>query len=95
MFYDDLYKPVKNLFGGYSDTTKFTVRTRPNVDLKLEANAERKGDRSIDASLKWTQSLRRNGIGYNVGGKLDVNGTVDVNATAIGVAKGLDVCCTE
>jgi hypothetical protein len=92
MFYDELYKPVKNVLNtGYGSTTKFTVRTRPNADLKLEANAERNDKNAIDASLKWTQGFRNRGIGYTVGGKLDVNGTVDVNVNANGVAKGLDL----
>jgi len=92
MFYDELYKPVKNILTtGYGSTTKFGVKTRPNVDLRLEANAERKEDQSIDASLGWTQTFANRGILYSVGGKLDVNGTVDLNANATGVAKGVDV----
>lgn len=92
LLYSDLYKPVKNVLdAGYNSTTKFTVRTRPNSDLKLEATAERKDNSAIDASLKWTQSLNRKGVGYTLGGKLDVEGTVDINANANGVAKGLDL----
>jgi predicted component of type VI protein secretion system len=96
MFYDELYKPVKNvLTTGYGSTTKFTVRTKPNTDLKLEVTAERKNNAAIDAALKWTQTFRNKGIGYTVGGKLDVEGTVDINASANGVAKGLDVSIIE
>jgi len=92
LFYGDLYKPVKNVLdAGYSNTTKFTVRTKPNTDLKLEVNAERKNNSAIDASLKWTQTIRNRGILFNVGGKLDAEGTVDINTGAIGVAKGLDL----
>jgi len=92
LFYDELYKPVKNVLStGYGNTTKFTVRTKPNADLKLEFNGERKTNSAIDAGLKWTQSFRNKGILYNVGGKLDVEGTVDVNASANNVAKGLDL----
>jgi hypothetical protein len=92
LFYDELYKPVKNVLNtGYNSTTKFTVKTSPNRDLKLEATAERKSNQAIDAALKWTQSINANGIGYTVGGKLDVEGTVELNGSARGVAKGLDV----
>lgn len=92
MFFDELYKPVKNVLNtGYGSTTKFTVRTKPNTDLKLEVTAERKNNAAIDAALKWTQSFRNKGVGYSVGGKLDVEGTVDFNGNAVGVAKGLDL----
>merc|ERR1719487_3149266 len=90
MFYDELYKPVKSVFNaGYGSTTKFTVRTKPNADLKLEANGERKESGATDASLKWIQTFRNRGIGYTVTGKLDVEGTVDVGVNATGLAKGL------
>ncbi|KAL0480108.1 SLCO3 [Acrasis kona] len=91
-YFADIYKPVNNTINGpYANGIKFTGKTAPGSNLKVEGVANHKSvDGTFDSSLKFDSVNVKNGYKYTTTTKLDQSGDVTVGGT-VGVTPAVNV----